>query len=48
VLPDDVKRIVYPVLAHRIQVKSEAEMEDITVDTIIERVIKETTVPKID
>jgi MoxR-like ATPase len=48
VLPDDVKKLVNPVLAHRIHVKSEAEMEDITPNTIIERVTKETPVPKID
>ncbi len=48
VLPDDVKKIVSPVLAHRIHVKSEAEMEDITPNMIIERVTKETPVPKID
>jgi MoxR-like ATPase len=48
VLPDDVKKLVSPVLAHRIHVKSEAEMEDITADMIIERVTKETPVPKID
>jgi MoxR-like ATPase len=48
VIPDDVKKLVNPVLAHRIYVKSEAEMEDITPNTIIERVTKETPVPKID
>ena len=48
VLPDDVKKLANPVLAHRIHVKSEAEMEDITPNTIIERVTKETPVPKID
>jgi MoxR-like ATPase len=48
VIPDDVKKLVPPVLTHRIQIKSEAEMEDITPNTIIERVTKETPVPKID
>jgi MoxR-like ATPase len=48
VLPDDVKKLVHPVLTHRIYVKSEAEMEDITPKMIIERVTKETPVPKID
>lgn len=48
VLPDDVKKLISPVLTHRIHVKSEAEMEDITPDTIIERVTRETPVPKID
>ncbi len=48
VLPDDVKKLVHPVLDHRLRVNSEAEMEDITPNTIIERIIKETPVPKID
>ncbi|MCW3999773.1 MAG: MoxR family ATPase [Candidatus Bathyarchaeota archaeon] len=48
VLPDDVKKLIHPVLDHRIRIKPEAEMEDVTVNTIIERLIKEVPVPKID
>lgn len=48
VLPDDVKKVIEPVLSHRIRVKSEAEMDNITANTIIERVIGEVPVPKID
>jgi MoxR-like ATPase len=49
VLPDDIKKLVHPVLDHRIRVKAEAEMDDeATPNSIIERLIKEIPVPKID
>ncbi|XES77648.1 MAG: AAA family ATPase [Candidatus Bathyarchaeia archaeon] len=48
VIPDDVKKLVPSVLTHRIRIKPEAEMEDITPKIIIERLLKEVPVPKID
>ena len=48
VLPDDVKKLVLPVLAHRIRVKPEAEMEDVTPRAVVERVLKDVPVPKIE
>jgi MoxR-like ATPase len=48
VIPDDVKKLIKPVFSHRLKVKPEAEMEDVTSDTIIERFTKEVPVPKID
>lgn len=48
VIPDDVKRLALPALEHRIRVKPEAEMEDITPRVIIERMLKEAPVPKIE
>jgi MoxR-like ATPase len=48
VLPDDVKKVAYPVLSHRIRVKPEAEMEEVTVISIIERVLRDVPVPKVD
>jgi MoxR-like ATPase len=48
VIPDDVKKLVHPVFDHRLHVKPEAEMEDVTPNSIIERLIKEVPVPKID
>ncbi len=48
VLPDDVKKLIEPVLTHRLRVKSEAEMDDITPTTIIQRLNNEVPVPKID
>lgn len=47
VLPDDVKKLALPVLVHRIRVKPEAEMEDVTPKTIVDRVLSAVPVPKI-
>jgi MoxR-like ATPase len=46
VLPDDVKKLAYPVLEHRIRIKTEAEIESLTPGTIIEKALKEVPVPK--
>ena len=48
VLPDDVKKLITPALEHRIRVKPEAEMEDITPRVIIERAMEEVPVPKVE
>jgi MoxR-like ATPase len=47
VIPDDVKKLAFPVLFHRIHLKPEAEMEDIKPEAIIERALKGVPVPKI-
>lgn len=47
VLPDDIKKLAYPVLIHRVRVKPEAEMEDITPKAVVENVINSVPVPKI-
>ena len=47
VLPDDVKKLALPVLVHRIRVKPEAEMENITPKTVVDRVVNAVAVPKI-
>jgi len=47
VIPDDVKNLALSVLIHRIRVKPEAEMEDVTSKTIAQRALKEVPVPKI-
>lgn len=47
VLPDDIKQLVTPVLAHRLRVKPEAEMEDVTPKAVIERILNEVPVPKV-
>ncbi|MCW4018906.1 MAG: MoxR family ATPase [Candidatus Bathyarchaeota archaeon] len=46
VIPDDVKKLAPYVLIHRIRVKPEAEMEDVTPMTVTERVIQGVAVPK--
>jgi MoxR-like ATPase len=47
VLPDDVKRLAFAVLVHRVRVKPEAEMEDVTAEAVAERIIAGVPVPKI-
>ena len=47
VIPDDVKKLAFSVLFHRIRVKPEAEMENVTPKDVIERVLKGVPVPKI-
>ena len=48
VLPDDVKRLAASSIVHRIRLKAEAEVEDITPMPIIERALKEVPVPKVE
>jgi MoxR-like ATPase len=47
VIPDDVKRLVIPTFEHRIRVKPEAEMENITPKLVAERALKQVPVPTI-
>ena len=47
VIPDDIKRLASPVIEHRINVKPEAEMDNVTPKTILERVLAQVPVPKI-
>jgi MoxR-like ATPase len=46
VIPDDVKRLFLPALEHRIRIKPEAEMEEVTPRDIIEKALSEVPVPK--
>ena len=46
VIPDDVKYLISLALRHRIKLKPEAEIDDITVKQILEQVIQEIPVPK--
>jgi MoxR-like ATPase len=46
VIPDDVKRLASPAVEHRLRVKPEAEMDDITPHIIMERILEKTPVPK--
>ena len=48
VIPDDIKRLVYPTVEHRIRVKTEAEMDDITPRIILERALEQVPVPKLE
>jgi MoxR-like ATPase len=46
VLPDDVKRLALPVLRHRILLKPEAELEALTPDQVIQRLLAAVEVPR--
>ncbi len=45
VIPDDVKKAVYPALIHRIILKSEARISGITVTSIIQGILEKVEVP---
>jgi MoxR-like ATPase len=47
VIPDDVKRLIYPALEHRIKVKPEAEMDDVTPRMLLDRTLEKIPVPTI-
>lgn len=46
VIPDDVKKCVYPVVRHRIIVTPEREMEGITPDGVIDMILQTVEVPR--
>jgi MoxR-like ATPase len=46
VIPDDIKRLAVPALEHRIVAKPEAEMDNVTPRTILERTLAQVPVPK--
>ena len=48
VIPDDVKTLILPTLTHRLQLKAEVEMEDISPEFIIKEVSMVVPVPKMD
>lgn len=48
VIPDDIKHLVHPAVEHRIRVKPEAEMDDITPKIILERALERVPVPKLE
>ncbi len=48
VIPDDIKHLVHSAVEHRIRVKPEAEMDDITPKLILERVLEQVPVPKLE
>jgi len=46
VIPEDVKKSIYPVLRHRIIVTPEREMEGMTTDKVIEMIVQTVEVPR--
>jgi len=47
VIPDDIKHLTFYTIEHRVRVKPEAEMDDITPRTIVERTLEKVPVPKL-
>jgi MoxR-like ATPase len=47
VIPDDVKELAVPALHHRLQISPEAEMDNVTPDGIIGKVLAEVPVPAV-
>ena len=47
VIPDDIKHLIHPTTEHRIRVKPEAEMDDVTPAIILGRALERTPVPKL-
>ena len=48
VIPDDVKHLAKLVMAHRMRLKPEAEMDGVTADLLVERALARVAVPKIE
>ncbi|MCD4793717.1 MAG: MoxR family ATPase [Bacteroidales bacterium] len=46
VIPDDIKAVAYPVLRHRLILTPEKEMEGVTVDKVIKKIIDKVEVPR--
>jgi MoxR-like ATPase len=46
VTPDDVKAMAGPVLAHRVTLSPETEMEGLTLDDVMKRIFEKTEVPR--
>jgi MoxR-like ATPase len=46
VTPDDIKTMAYPVLAHRLILRPEYEIEGLTIKEVIENILKEIAVPR--
>jgi len=46
VIPDDIKRLALPAFLHRVQLRSEAELDGVSVETIVKRALDAVPVPK--
>ena len=46
ITPDDVKSLVAPVLAHRVTLSPEAEMEGMALEDLLTRIFEQTEVPR--
>ena len=44
--PDDVKALARPTLRHRVQLRPEAELEGVTVDSVLDSVLSSVPAPR--
>lgn len=45
VIPDDIKKVAYPILRHRLKLSYEAIAENVTADSIIEKILSLVAIP---
>ena len=48
VIPDDIKHLTFLALEHRVRIKAESEMDDITPSMVLEKTLKQVPVPKLE
>jgi MoxR-like ATPase len=48
VQPDDVKKIISPVMAHRLILRPEARLRKITCDSVLDEIVAEIAVPTVE
>jgi MoxR-like ATPase len=48
VIPDDIKSLAFPAIEHRIRVRPEAEMDEVTPRIILQRTLEKVPVPKVN
>ena len=46
VTPDDIKDLIHPVLAHRIAITPEAELDGITETMVLDQIVDSVEVPR--
>jgi MoxR-like ATPase len=46
VTPDDIKALALPVLGHRIILRPEYEIEGLSIDEVVDRILREVSVPR--
>ena len=46
VIPEDVVEVIHPVIRHRIIVRPEAQLDNVTVDDILSGIIKTVEIPR--
>jgi MoxR-like ATPase len=46
VTPDDARDIVHPALRHRVLLRSEAEIEGVTPDSVLDEIVASIEVPR--